>query len=151
MGTILPSSSRKVRLDDLVPDLLYGDLPPELLLRFHTDSTLSSPAHSGTETATFQNGIGTGAKGWNGMGTSDGKPVKLKSLPEQNGTGTSERKLRRKRPHTVTGTHTWNGIEPDKQNGIQLNTTGLHVRSYYTSEEEEEWVKRESGTSRMVS
>ena len=81
-----------------------------------------------------------------------GKSVTLKSLPEQNGTGTGVRKMSRKRSHTITGVCTWNGIEPCNQIGIQSSSSsGLHIRSYYTIEDEEECVKRESGTSRMVS
>ncbi|CAI8010339.1 Leucine-rich repeat serine/threonine-protein kinase 1, partial [Geodia barretti] len=143
---------RRVRLDDLVPDLLFGDVAPELLLRNHGDSTLASPAHSGTETGTLGNGLGT--KGWIGGGVGQGKSVTLKSLPEQNGTGTGVRKMSRKRSHTITGVCTWNGIEPCNQIGIQSSSSsssGLHIRSYYTIEDEEECVKRESGTSRMLS
>ena len=139
---------RRVRLDDLVPDLLFGDVAPELLLRPPSDAILASPAHSGTETGTLGNGMET--EGWVGQG----KAVKLKSLPEQNGTGAGRmRKLERKRSYTIGGVHAWNGIEScEYQIGITpSSSSGLHIRSYYTSEDEEESVKSESGTSRMVS
>ena len=145
---------RKVRLDNLVPDLLFGDVPPELILRIHDDLILDSPAHSGNMTTPTWNGTETAIVRQSGMGTSVHQAKRI-SLPEWNGMETSQ--SNRKRSHTIDGVQTWNGIGTQvsgmgtQVSGMGPSQSGMCVRTYYSSEDEEDCAQKDSGTARMVS
>ena len=138
----------------MIPDLLFGDLPAEFLLRTPEYSGVDRAdrqRNDGVATGRLQNGVKTVSK-WNGVGTSMRKPLRLQS----NGTSASSQG----RPFSGYGNLTQphsiqNGIGPHMfgQTGTQpsISTSGLHVKSYYTSSEEEECGGREGGASRMVS
>ena len=133
---------RKLYLNDLIPDLLFGDIPSELILRIQ-DSDYTNQQQNGV-----QNRIKTK---WNGMVTSEKQPMKLQSLSEMNGIETDRQSQNRKRAQTV-GEIVQNGIEFE-QIGLQtgMNTSGLHIRSYYTCNEVEDCGKQEEGATKMVS
>ena len=113
---------------------------------------------NGVTTAKLQNAVRTSSK-WNGLQMGKGRTTRLQSsLTEQTGMQASGAKQNRMQTCSVNGNEQCsmqNGIGPHTlgQTGTQpcTSTSGLHIRSYYTSREEEDCVRREAGAARMVS
>ena len=157
-------------MSQLVPDLLFGDLPAELMFRYQEEDPFGTTTDSqnGTQTIVQQNGARTGIE-WNGVQTGT-KQTGLRSLTEQNQIQIDRLKHNRLETRTMGSNgvpaHTeQNGMQTDTgmqngigsrnmgQNGTQTgtNTSGLYIRSYYTSQEEEDCTRKEAGAVRMVS
>lgn len=144
---------RKLFLREMVPDLLYGDLPAELILRVQDDLTGGGSADQSDVMMTWvQNGVRRGMEGSKVLSSRE-KSTRFWSLSgmqtrelSQNGMPASSKV---DVPHLMQngiGSHSFgqDGMQP------RNSTSGLLIRSYYTSEEEEGCRQREAGAVRMV-
>ena len=139
-------------LSEMVPDLLYGDLPAELILRAEDEVPGGGGGVEQNDVmiAWLQNGRRAGME----LLTSREKTTRFWSLSDQTGmqtTGPNQNGMpastKADMPHSMMqngiGSHC-DGMEPHP------NTSGLHIRQYYTSEEKEGCRHREAGAVRMV-
>lgn len=142
-------------MSEMVPDLLYGDLPAELILRAEDEvpGGGGGVGQNDVMIAWLQNGRRAGIEGGEPL-TRIEKTTRFWSLSDQTGMQTRgpnqngmPASTKADMPHSMMqngiGSHS-DGMESHP------NTSGLHIRQYYTSEEKEGCRHREAGAVRMV-